>query len=172
MDLNGFNLGAVSLSVSGSGINGAGAIISTAATPQTNALQTLTFSGNTTIGGSARWDLRGATNPPAFATLSTAGNPYNLTKTGGNQISLAAVNLDSALSNIDIQQGVLGLESSTTSLGNPADTLTVELGATLSFLQTTTPWNKIFFAERRRRHHHGQLRRRHQHRDRSDDAEQ
>ena len=52
--------------------------------------------------------------------------------------------LDPALGNIDIQQGTLGFEWATTSMGNPAAQLSVEMGATLAFSQSTTPWNKQF----------------------------
>ena len=144
LDLNGFGVGTEPVSVSGAGFTGNGAIINSAALPQTNALQFVTLAGDTTWGGSARWDIRGATNGVVSGALSTGGNAFNLIKVGGNQISLADVSVDSALGNIDVQQGTLGLETVTTSLGNPANTLTVEPGATLSFLQTTHSWNKVF----------------------------
>lgn len=144
LDLNGFSLGAESMSVSGVGSRSNGVIISTAGTPQFNALQSVTLAGDTTFGGSGRWDIRSANNTTASAILSTGGNPYNLTKVGSNQISLGAVNIDAALGNIDIRQGVMSFENATTSMGNPTNTLTVESGATLSFSQTTTVWNKSF----------------------------
>ncbi len=144
LDLNGFSLGAGQLTVSGTGAGGNGAIISTAATPQLNALQSVTLAGDTTFGGTGRWDIRGTNNSVAFAILSTKGNPYNLTKVGGNQISLGAVNVDAALGNIDIQQGIMSFENATTSMGNSTNTLTVESSATLSFSQTTGGWNKVF----------------------------
>ncbi len=130
--------------VSGAGVGGQGVLISTAATPQTNALGLVTLAGDATFGGTARWDIRGPSPSVASAILSTSNLPCNLTKTGSNQISLAAVIVDSALANVDVRQGTLSLEYSTTSLGNPANTLTVEPGATLSFHQTTAPWNKQF----------------------------
>ncbi len=144
LDLNGFNLGAGPLTVSGAGVSGDGAIISTAGAPQLNALQSVALTGVTTFGGAGRWDIRGSNSNIASATLSTGGNAYNLTKTGGNQISLAAVAVDPALGNIDIQQGILSMETATTSLGNTTNMLTVESSATLSFFQTTNIWSKIF----------------------------
>lgn len=143
LDLNGFNLGAAPITVSGLGVGGDGAIISSAALPQTNALQFVTLTGDTSFGGTARWDIRGSNNATASGTLSTAGMPYVLTKAGGNQVSIAAVNVDPALADIDIQQGQLSFEAATTSLGNPANTLTVEAGATLAFSQSTNSWNKV-----------------------------
>jgi autotransporter-associated beta strand protein len=142
LDVNGFNLGAAPVTVSGAGINGSGALISAAAAAQTNALQFVTLAGDTTIGGTTRWDLRGASNFIPSGALSTSGNPFNLVKTGTNQISLASINVDPALADIDVQQGVLSFESAATSMGNPTNTLSVESGATLAFTQTTTSWNK------------------------------
>lgn len=110
--------------VSGSGVDGLGAIVNSGA-QDLNALLNVTLAGDTTFGGTSRWDIRGT-----GAQLSTSGNAYNLTKTGPNFISLAGVSVDSALANINVQEGTLEINSTTT-LGNSADTLTVSPGATL-----------------------------------------
>src|SRR5207244_7513260 len=93
LDVNGRNLTTEPIVVLGPGVNNAGAIINTGA-DQLNALINVTITGDTTFGGSTRWDIRGT-----GATLSTGGNGYNLTKTGANQISLVGVNVDGALNN-------------------------------------------------------------------------
>ena len=146
LDVNGFNLGAAPVIASGLGTDGTGAIINNSPAPQTNALRFVTLAGDTTLGGVTRWDIRGATNQTVSGTFSTGGQPFNLTKAGSaNQISLADLSLDAALFNIDVQQGMLAFENTTTSMGNPAGTLTVESGATLALTQTTNPWNKIIY---------------------------
>jgi len=115
-----------------------GAIINSSATAQTQGLQFVTLTGDTAFGGTGRWDIRA--NSTAY--LSTGGNAYNLVKAGANFIALVSVNVDPALANIDVQAGTLSYELSTTGLGNPAKTLTVESGATLDFWAAATPLNK------------------------------
>jgi autotransporter-associated beta strand protein len=77
-------------------------------------------------------------------SLNTGGHPYKLTKTGGNQISIVAADVDPALGDIDIQQGLMGWETVTSSMGNPASNIIVRAGATLSFYNASTAWNKHF----------------------------
>lgn len=153
LDLNGFNLTGEPVIVSGAGVGGGGAIVSSGG-QQTYGLRNVTLAGDTTIGGNGpwnpsnnqnRWDIRAASNSSTNGcSLSTGGHPYQLTKTGGNQISLVAVNVDPALGDIDIQQGLMGWETATTSMGNPASNIIVRAGATLSFYNAGAAWNKHF----------------------------
>jgi len=147
LNINGQNLSPVPVTAAGAGPDGNGAVVNTAA-PQANALANVTLTGTTTFGGSGpwntdpvlnrgRWDIRGG-------TLNTGGQPFNLIKRGSNQVTLAATTVDGALGDIDVQQGLLGLEGATTSLGAPASNLTVRAGATVSFFDTTTAWDKRF----------------------------
>lgn len=138
LDVGGQNLSGKPVAVSGAGVGAAGAIINTGA-EQLNALLHVSLSNHTTFGGSGRWDIRGT-----GATLDTGGNAYNLTKVGTNQFSLVGVTVDAALANINVQAGMLSVETSTSSLGNPANSLTVSAGATLQLYGTTTPWDKVF----------------------------
>jgi alpha-galactosidase len=142
LDLHGFAVGAAPLTVGGQGVGGNGAIVSSAASPQPNALQSVTLTDNASFGGVGDWDIRGTTTAFASAVLSTRGEPWSLTKTGPNRISLAAVQVDAALEDLDIQQGTLAFEGPTTSMGDPGGTLTVEPGATLELFQATNVWNK------------------------------
>jgi autotransporter-associated beta strand protein len=99
----------------------------------------VTLAGNTTVGGTGRWDIRGT-----GATLSTGGKAYDLTKVGFNQqFSLVGVTVDPALGNIDVQAGLFSVETTTTSLGDPAKTLTIESGATLQMYQLAVPLDKV-----------------------------
>jgi fibronectin-binding autotransporter adhesin len=142
------------VTVSGAGVNSAGAIINSSTNQQQNALRYVTLAGDTTWGGPGtfapnggnpgRWDIRYVPTTGTNAVLSTSGQPYKLTKIGPNQMSIVGAMVDSALGDIDIQQGLVGFEGGTTSMGNPASNLTVRAGATLSFYNTTNLWNKVF----------------------------
>ncbi len=148
---NALDLGLEQVFIVGSGINGQGAIWSNSTQSQSNALQQVIMTGDAAFGGSGpwaesganpgRWDIRGT---PATAVLSTGGQPYSLTKTGANEVRLAGITVDPALADIVVEAGTLGIEGSTTSLGNPATTLTLHPGATLGLLSTFAQLNKKF----------------------------
>jgi len=151
LDIYGQNLGAVPITASGSGPNGEGAIISTAGA-QGAGLDSVTLTGHTAFGGSGAWNTDPVLNVGLWtlrASLSTGNQPYNLTKVGPNQVTLAGVAVDAALGDIEVQQGLLDFRGGTTSMGNPANTLTVRAGATVSFFDTTTAWDKkiMFFGD-------------------------
>ena len=95
----------------------------------------MTLAGNTTFGGTNRWDIRGA---GALLATSPPGSPYTLTKVGPNFIGLVGVNVDPTIGNIDIQQGTLDYEGATAGLGDVNSTLTVENGATLELFASTS----------------------------------
>jgi autotransporter-associated beta strand protein len=138
LDINGINLGAEPVTVSGAGVGGNGAIINSGG-QQTAAFKYVTLAGDTTFGGTGRWDIRGSS-----ASLLTGGLPWKITKVGANQISLVAVNpIDSALGDIDIQQGEFAIQTSTVQLGNPTNTITVRSNATLEvWALSAGPLNK------------------------------
>jgi fibronectin-binding autotransporter adhesin len=137
LDVNGLNLGAESVTVAGAGVGNAGAIINGGGASQ-NALRFLTLTGNTTLGGANRWDIRA--NPSG--ELRTGGNPYNLTKVGAGQVSLVDLAVDAALGDINVQSGIFSVEVGT-GAGDPAKTMTVANNATVQFWARTVPWNKI-----------------------------
>lgn len=136
---NAVNLGTEPFIVSGAGVGGNGAIVNNSAVQQQNAVRVVTLAGNTTFGGGARWDIRGA-----GATLMTGGNPYSITKIGGNQVSLVGVNpIDPALGDINVQSGIFAIQTTTTQIGDPTKTITVAGGATLDLYNlTAAPVNK------------------------------
>ncbi len=140
LDVGGQVLNNEPVVVSGTGVGGNGAIINSGA-DQINAMGNVTLAGHTTFGGSGRWDIRGG-----LATLATGGNAYNLTKVGNNQFSLVGVTLDSSpgtsLADIIVSNGMFSVETTTTSLGDPARTLTVHTNGTLQLFGTTTAWDK------------------------------
>ena len=109
-------------------------------------LQSVTMTGDTAFGGPGnwltsgnpgRWDIR---NPGTTLTMN-GGKPFNLYKVGSNQMSFVSVTIDTNLANIDIQQGMMGFEAGSTSMGNPASNLIVRAGATLEFYQSSAASN-------------------------------
>jgi autotransporter-associated beta strand protein len=147
--INGLNLINEVIMVSGAGVNGQGAIINSSSTAQDNALHTVVLTGDTTFGGPGdatgggntpgRWDIRNTGGP---ASLITSNQPYNLTKVGSNQVTLVNVTVDSTLANIEVRAGTFGVQGSTT-LGNPANTLTVFPGALLHLTSFTVVPSKV-----------------------------
>jgi fibronectin-binding autotransporter adhesin len=143
LDVGGPNLAAnvafspESIIVSGVGPDTNGAIVNNGSVNQQNALLTVTLAGDTTFGGSSRFDIRGT-----GATLSTQSQPYSLIKTGANEVVIVDATVDPALNNIDIQQGQLQFQGNVTSLGNPASTLFVRAGASLFINGATNAFNK------------------------------
>jgi len=142
LDVNGFNLTAESVTVSGPGAGGQGAIIN-GGPQQTSALRDVTLAGDTAFGGTGRWDIR---NSGGTASLNTSPpkSPFNLVKVGTNQVSLVGVSsVDPALGDIDVRQGTFAVQTSTGQLGDAGKTLTVEDGATLDlWTLTASPLNK------------------------------
>ena len=128
LELNGLNLGAEPVVVSGAGA-GNGAIVNSGASQQ-NALRFITLSGDATFGGTARWDVRA--NPTAALT----GNGRKLTKTNANEVWLVDLG-ETGLGDIEVRQGLLGLADSTTA-GNPASPLSVWPGTTLHLSSSDT----------------------------------
>jgi len=138
LDVNGFSLGAEAITVTGAGVDSAGAVVNNG-TAQANAVRSLTLTGNTTLGGNNRWDIR---NLSGVGALSSSGQPHVLTKTGPNTIGLADITVDAALGNIAILQGILSIEQTTTGLGNPSAAVTVYNNATLNLHSLINPLSK------------------------------
>lgn len=149
LDVNGVNLGNTPITVSGVGAGGQGVIVNNNGNPNyvNPNLNSVILAGDTTFGGTGRWDLRspgGTTGDPATATLTTGGQPHNLIKVGTNTVAIVSVTVDAALGDIRVQQGSLQFEGNTTSMGDPSKKLTLETGTTLSFYRTTNAWDKKF----------------------------
>ncbi len=129
LDIGGNSLGIRPVSVKGSGTDGSGAIVSNSGADQLNAFRYLTLAGDTTLGGSVRWDVRGT-----GATLT--GNTYNLTKTGSNSIFLVDLG-NTGLGNVVVNQGALCIQG-TTVLEDLTKTVTVNTGGAITFWNTGT----------------------------------
>jgi autotransporter-associated beta strand protein len=107
--------------IAGVGVGGNGAIVNNSANSQQNAFQQVTLTADATIGGTNRWDWRNGS-----PVLNLGG--FTLTKTNINQVTLVAANVTSG--NININQGILSVE--TTSTVNGTGTVTVNSGGALS----------------------------------------
>lgn len=120
LDVNALALTNEPITVEGAGVSGNGAIINSGAAQQ-NAFRVMTLSGDATLGGTNRWDLRGSP-----ATLN--GNNHTLTKVGPNEVWLVDAGA-SGLGAINVNQGTLGIQGTTT-MGDPAATATFGPGTT------------------------------------------
>ena len=134
-DLNGFALfgnGNSNLVVMASGAgNGAGAIVNNSTNNVSKALHLVTLTGDTTLGGTANWDIRNSSSKGSGPDGQLNG-AFNLTKVGTNTISLNNLTVDSGLENISVQAGTLDVANQTTTLGDPSATVTVFTNATLT----------------------------------------
>lgn len=110
----------------GTGAGGIGALVNNGGA-QNNALNSFVLTGNATIGGTGRFDIRTGTTP----TLDLAG--FKLTKLGANQFSLVGANVTNG--DIEINAGTVSVETTTSLIGT--GTVTVNPGGTLAFYQTT-----------------------------------
>ncbi|MBW8863349.1 MAG: autotransporter-associated beta strand repeat-containing protein, partial [Verrucomicrobia bacterium] len=144
---NAINLGQERIIVSGSGVGGNGALVNNSGSTTfvgPNAARVIMV-GDTTVGGSGRFDLRSATtSDSSLSSLSTGGQPYKLTKVGPVAFGLIGCTVDPQLGNIDVQGGLISIEAATTSLGNPANTMSVFPGATFQMFAATNQVNKQF----------------------------
>ncbi len=131
LDLNGFTPGNETLTISGAGSTGQGALINNGPDVFTSGLRKLILNGDATIGGNSRWNLRAT--PGFFAVLN--GNGHNLTKVGNNEIWITNSILGD-LADITINSGKLGFENVLGGMGNTGNTVTVAAGATLAFWST------------------------------------
>jgi len=126
LDENGYYGDAVASTpvfASGTGVGGSGALVNNSGYGD---LLNVTLTGDTTIGGTARFDETG--------TLSTGGNAYNLTITGGAYHEFNDATVDTNLANITVTGAGTTLgDKGTTALGNPADILEIQSQAILQF---------------------------------------
>jgi autotransporter-associated beta strand protein len=145
------NADAERITVSGSGVGGNGAIISsTAIATPFNGVRFLTLAGDTTLGFSNRWDVghNTGTGPSSLAgagfTLNFLGTAAaaqaSLNNLGATDLGDIHVDLGSvAATNILYIQG-------TTDLGRPENTMTITGGSTVDLFtnQTNTSFDKKF----------------------------
>jgi autotransporter-associated beta strand protein len=121
------NLRQEPVTVQGVGAEGSGAVVNRSAHQQINALGKVTLAGDTTFGGSARWDIRDG----AFTM-----NDHTVTKTGAGTVSLSgstAVTPGGDAAALDVQEGTLRLQQTTQLNGSALNTVHLHSGTTLDF---------------------------------------
>ncbi len=123
------------VTVSGNGIGGAGAVINSSAGGPAVGLRHLVFTGPSTIGGSARWDIR---DTPGGVQV----NGHDLVKAGSNSVFWANLG-ETGISNLLITGtgSRLAFEGDTT-LGASPGSIVVEGGAALGFNASTVVHTK------------------------------
>ena len=127
LDIHGIQPVAQQIVVQGSGVGGNGAIINNGAQLVNQGfVGNITLSGDTTLGGSNRWDIFNG---------SLTGNNHNLSKVGSNYIVLTGLG-NIGVSNIDVQTGYFTLIGNTT-LGGNTSTLRLWNGARIDLYATT-----------------------------------
>jgi fibronectin-binding autotransporter adhesin len=112
--------------IAGSGVDSLGALINTGADQQ-NALNRVEFTGDASVGGTGRFDIRPGTTP----TLDLGG--FTLTKVGANQFSLVGATVTDG--NLTADAGILSIE--TTTMVQGSGTITVNSAGTLGLYQNT-----------------------------------
>jgi autotransporter-associated beta strand protein len=127
------NFGSKQFRIAGSGPDGLGVIVNFGVS-QFNAFQQVVLTGNATIGGAQRFDIRSVPTSALNARLDLAGN--TLTKNGANQFSLVGVDVTDG--DIIINQGIFAIETVTTipDFGT-GKTITMNAGTTLQFFNAT-----------------------------------
>jgi autotransporter-associated beta strand protein len=113
--------------ISGSGVGGGGVIVNSTLNNPTAGFRSLTLTGDATVGGSGRWDVRPLVAGEALVDL--AGR--TLTKTGPNLVAL--VNGTITAGTIQVNEGRLALTRSRWASG----TVHVAAGAFLQFENNT-----------------------------------
>jgi fibronectin-binding autotransporter adhesin len=126
------NFGDKQFNISGNGAGGEGAIVNNNDSAlQEDAFGLVTLTGNASLGGAFRFDIR-----ENNAVLNLNGN--NLTKVGGNQISIVNATIENLLGtggNIDVQTGAFSIEHGTTTTG--AGSITYEQFVPAQFFNLT-----------------------------------
>ncbi len=133
------SLGSRKVVVSGSGVDGKGAIVNDSGVSQYNALKVGELAGDATFGGTipvkdtvaGRWDFRGG---------SLAMNGHGIEKVGSNMVCLTGINLDEGGTvKIDVKEGYWSSETYTSYSGGPENAFNVFPGATLDFYSMSKP---------------------------------
>lgn len=130
LDINGTDLGAELITVTGSGTAGQGAIVNTGSNSGLVHLHRVTLAGPATIGGTSRMDFR--STGIVGESLDLAG--FKLTKVGSNQVGL--IDIGATNGDIEINAGIFSIENNATVHGSGA--ITINSGGTLG-LWTNQP---------------------------------
>ncbi len=134
LEVNGKNLGYERVYVQGDGIDSLGAI-NNLGTSQIYAFRYLTLMGDTSFGGTNRFDIRGGP-----ATFDMGGHKLTQLNTYGFYIVATVI---TNTGSFDINKGTLTVETSSTTDGDASNTATLRSGTSLGMYQTANaiPWS-------------------------------
>lgn len=130
LDLGGQTAGLEEIQIAGSGIGGIGALVNLGG-DNLNAFRKVILTGDATVGGSGRFDLR-SLQSGVGETLDLAG--HTLTKVGSNQVSIVSIPITTG--NIVVNEGTFSIEAATSF--NAASTMTVNRDATFGIWNNTS----------------------------------
>jgi autotransporter-associated beta strand protein len=131
LNLNGNrNLGTEFIKVQGAGWDGNGTIVNNTTTDAQTAFRQMQLLGDTTFGGSRRWDILG----PSAGAGRLFQDGFTLTKAGASQIWFKDTRVIGG-GDIHVNQGAIGLQGSTEMGG--AGTVNINTGTTLGFWNLT-----------------------------------
>jgi fibronectin-binding autotransporter adhesin len=122
------------VTITGAGVGDLGAVVNNGlAGGPGSGLKGLSLTGNATIGGTQRWDIRDVVG-------GLNGNSFTLTKVGSAETWFKDLG-ETTLGGVVILQGLLGFEGSTT-LGSATGNVQVAPTATLAFFNSVAPHAK------------------------------
>ena len=124
------------ITVSGTGVSGKGAIFDSYGGSSESL--NITLAGDTTFGGSARWDL---------GSGSQISGPHKVTvnwSTSGGYGEWNGVTIASSVGDIELATGKLGIKSMGATFGNPASNFIVDTGTELDFWSGDSGYAKNF----------------------------
>jgi alpha-galactosidase len=133
LDLNGQDLRAKPIGISGTGPVGAGRIVNSSL-GNAGSLSDLTLDGDAVVGGTGDWEL--ISQVPGTASFLRCRKPAGLTKIGGSSIRLIHTQVDTSLGDVNLREGRL-VVSGVKSFGNPAAHLLVSGKASLGILSNS-----------------------------------
>ena len=124
------------ITVSGAGVGGEGALYNSSFETYDNVLN-VTLAGNTTFGGTSRWDL---------GPGSTVAGPYKVTinRAPGVYGEWSGASLNVNVGDIELAGGRLGIKDMGSTFGNSAAHFIVDSGAELDFWTGDTGYAKHF----------------------------
>ena len=143
LDMAGSNPNAMTINLSGAGVGGNGALVSSyvapGVSPNTSGPSVVNLAGSATIGvtSSNRFSLRNGLH-----TLNCPTNAYSLTKVGTGYVDLYTTLVSSNLGDVYVLGGILGYQGSCTGLGNPTNTLYIGTNGILEMYSSSVPLNK------------------------------
>ncbi|MBP5226355.1 MAG: hypothetical protein J6336_03125 [Kiritimatiellae bacterium] len=137
----GMDMGMATIVVSGSGVDGQGAIVNNSTHSQYNSFHIGELVGDVVFGGTnsaARWDFR---NSGDYRTFKMNG--HSITKVGANMVCLTGMTLTEGgpAVSINVNEGTWSSETTTSYSGGAAHTMNVASGALFDLYAMTVPFS-------------------------------